>query len=350
MTSDRVDADVHVEAPQVATLEPYLSAHWRDYLRDNGFQRPAAVGLTYPPKSAVMEGAPAQTSLDEIQRQVLSRCRYAVLNCYYGAESVRHPFLAGALASAVNDWIADEFLTKERRLVAGIVVTPQDTALAVEQIGRAAHERRFTHVFLPARGWEPYGNRRYWPIYEAALERDLAVTIHFGGYTGNPPTPVGQLETYFEEYASATQIFGAHLMSLMAEGVFDRYPELRVGLIETGVTWLPAWLWRLDTQWKATRREIPWVRRLPSSYIRERVRLTAQPLDAPESREDLLQILEHLGSDDMLMYASDHPHRHASDPDALVSVLGDAQREKLLRTNAWTFYGLEARTHDRVMA
>ena len=55
-------------------------------------------------------------------------------------------------------------------------------------------------------------------------------------------------------------IFQAQLTSLIAEGAFERFPELRVVLLESGFGWLPPLLWRLDKEWKGLRREIPWVK------------------------------------------------------------------------------------------
>jgi predicted TIM-barrel fold metal-dependent hydrolase len=339
----RIDADVHCAPPPLEALHPYLTAHWNDYLTANGFTLPSAVVQTYPPRSAVMANAPAAT-LDSIRAKVLDRAQYAILNCHYGAEGVRHPYMAAALSTAANNWLKAEWLDKEERLFGSVVVVPHDTELAVQEIKRVGGDRRFVQVYLPVRSWEPYGNRRYWPIYEAAIEHDLALGIHYGGLTGTPATPVGGLDNYFEEYTASTQLFASQVLSLIAEGVFDKYPSLRVCLIESGVTWLPTWLWKLDTEWKATRREIPWVRKLPSEYVRQHFRMTAQPLDAPEQQQDLREVLGHIGSDSMLLYASDFPHQHASDPDQLLKVLSPEQQEQFLFSNANEFYGLRERS------
>jgi predicted TIM-barrel fold metal-dependent hydrolase len=301
--------------------------------------------MSYPPTMRIA-GEGAGATLADVQRDVLTRSSAAIVNCYYGVEGVRHPFMAAALASAVNQWLREEWLDREPRLFASIVVPPHDTELAVEEIKRADHPR-FVQVLLPARAWEPYGNRRYWPIYETAIARGLAVAIHFGGLAGNPPTPVGQLATYFEEYAAATQLFASHVLSLLAEGVFDRYPDLRIALVEGGVSWLPTWMWKLDTEWKATRREIPWVRTLPSSYIRRHMRMTTQPLDVPSgATEQLRDVLEQIGSDEMLMFSSDYPHAHGRDAEAIIAALPAELRAKVLAANASAFYRLKERARN----
>ena len=206
---------------------------------------------------------------------------YGILNCAYAVDSLHNPDAAAALASAVNDWLAAEWLAHEPRLRASLVVPSQYPELAAREIERLGGHPGFVQVFLPVRSAAPYGNRCFHPLFAAAARHDLAVGIHFGGAPGNPPTPSGWPSFYIEEYAGMASVFQSQLLSLISEGLFDQFPTLRVALIESGFTWLPSLMWRFDKEWKGLRREVPWVRRLPSDYIREHVRLTLQPFDAP---------------------------------------------------------------------
>ena len=134
-------------------------------------------------------------------------------------------------------------------------------------------------------------------------------------------------------------VFQAQVLSLICEGVFDRFPELRVALLESGCTWLPGLLWRFDKEWKGLRREMPWVRRLPSDYVREHIRMTIQPFDAPPSTKQLLDIVDQLGSDDLLMFATDYPHWHFDSPEqALPAGLPESLVRKIMSENACAFY------------
>ena len=86
-------------------------------------------------------------------------------------------------------------------------------------------------------------------------------------------------------------------MSLICEGVFVKFPKLKVVLIESGVTWLPAFLWRLSKFWRGVRNEVPWIDRSPHEIVRDHVRRTIQPLDAPAVGE-MSPALDHLDSDE----------------------------------------------------
>ena len=78
--------------------------------------------------------------------------------------------------------------------------------------------------------------------------------------------------------------------------------------MESGVAWLPAFMWRANKTWRGVRIEVPWVDRPPAEIMREHLRLTIQPFDSPPDAASVEQLLDQLGSDRMLLFASDYPH------------------------------------------
>jgi predicted TIM-barrel fold metal-dependent hydrolase len=71
------------------------------------------------------------------------------------------------------------------------------------------------------------------------------------------------------------------------------------------------------------------------------MRLSIQPLDLPPNPKQLLQIIDQLGSEDLLLYASDYPHQHAADPQAdLFPHLPASLAQKIRHSNAQAFYNL----------
>ena len=137
------------------------------------------------------------------------------------------------------------------------------------------------------------------------------------------------------------QVFASQVTSIVSEGVFDQFPNLRMALLEAGFTWLPAHMWRFDKEWRNLRRLVPWVKQAPSAYIRQHIRVSIQPLDAPADARQLLQVVDQLGSEDMLMYASDYPHVHAHDAEAvLLRHLPRELADRIRDGNARTLYKL----------
>jgi uncharacterized protein len=339
-----VDADVHVAPPAIDQLEPHLEEMWREYLRESGFRLPTAVRHTYPDWSPAVRISPASTSLSEIAANVLGEGRrLAILHCAYGLECIRHPYLAAALAAALNDYVRREWLDREPRLFAAIAVPPQHAEIAAAEVRRCGADMRYAAVSLPARSWEPYGNARYSALWQAAADLDLPVLIHFGGLTGTQPTGAGWVDSYVEEYVAAAQLFQAHICSLVAEGVFDRHPSLRIVMTESGVSWLPALLWRMDRDWKTLQREVPWLKEPPSAYVRRHLRLTVQPADLPPGERAVRDLLDQIGSDEMLMYSSDHPHPADETWPRLLAAMTPEEARRTRVTNAWETFGLARR-------
>jgi predicted TIM-barrel fold metal-dependent hydrolase len=332
-----IDADAHLPAPTVAQLAPYLPEHWNTYIAGAGFTGTMAVTSTYPPNAPTTG---QRADLATLRAHCLGDAPDAavVVSTHYGVEAMQPPDFTMALSRAVNDWVLAEVLPADERLLGSVTVPPQYPELAAEEIDRVGGHPRMVQVFLPARATQPYGNRNYYPLLAAAERNGLALGVHFGGMTWTPPTPVGWPSYYFEEYVGMAHIMQAQLSSLVLEGAFQRFPDLRVALLEGGWTWLPPLMWRLDKEWRGIRREVPWVQEPPSAYMRRHVTLSLQPVDAPPEGPEVLTVIEQIGSDDVLMYASDFPHEHGSDPAALVARLDPALAAKVRHGNAARCY------------
>src|SRR5262249_22680725 len=148
---------------------------------------------------------------------------------------------------------------------------------------------------------------------------------------------------YLEDYAAQALGFHTQLGSLICEGVFVKYPKLKVVLIESGVTWLPPYLWRLAKSWRGVRNEVPWVGRSPEEVGRGHGRLTTQPFDAPPAAEHIGRVMDQLQCDEMLLFASDFPHWQFDGTDMLPAGLPAALRRKILIDNPRATYPRLAR-------
>jgi uncharacterized protein len=337
-----IDSDVHCAVESSRVLRPYLSEYWQEYVDLTGFS-PNALNLVYPGWLPMLADRGAQT-VERIQEEVLTQAERAILNCYHAVESISHPDLAAETATAVNRWIQAEWLDRDDRLLGSAVITPEYAAMAVAEIERVAADRRFVQLLVPVRSTTGYGHRRYWPIWEAAAENNLVVGITFGGVTGVAPTSSNWLGNYYEDYAAATTAYQSQILSLIMQGVFAKVPTLRIAIVESGWTWVPGFMWRMDQWWKSLHREVPWVTAPPSSYVRRHFRFTTQPCDAPIGSKQLTHAYEHLGGAEMLMYASDYPHHYDSAAADVLSAFPVDAQETIRSSAAWDWYGLSGRT------
>src|ERR1700722_16907381 len=161
-----VDCDVHPTVPGMSVLLPYLDDHWREAVVRRGIDDQATISyptinpLTFRSDWKDASGK-AATSVTMLAEQVLDPfgTTYAICNCLYGAQAAFSEDLGVAIARAVNDWIAREWLDRDPRLRASIVVPQQNAELAVEEIERVAGDRRFLQVLLLAGGGLPLGRR-----------------------------------------------------------------------------------------------------------------------------------------------------------------------------------------------
>lgn len=342
-----IDCDIHAILPNTRVLLPHFDPYWREHIQRRGLERDNFEASSYPANAPinrrpdwVPDGRPPGSGVRALQTHLLEPfgLRYGILNVIHGAQMMFSEDLSAAFCRAINNWLAAEWLDRDKRLRASIVVPPHSADLAVEEIERLAPDRRFVQVLLLAMAELPLGRRQNWPIYQAAQKHGLPVGIHAGSSFRHPPSAGGWPSYYLEDYVSQAQGFAAALNSLVTEGVFVKFPDLRVVLIESGVTWLPASLWRLDKTWRGVRSETPWLEQRPTETVRRHVRLTLQPFDAPPAGQQMRTLLEQLGSEEMLLFSTDYPHWHFDRDEALPEGLPAALIRRICIDNPMETY------------
>jgi predicted TIM-barrel fold metal-dependent hydrolase len=336
-----IDCDVHPFVPGTKVLMPWLDANWQEQIVDRGIA--SLDSISYPPNSPLtIRGDFRRDGLDQAtaSRQIFDRwgADRAILNCIYGVQLVHNTDMAIAFTRALNQWIATEWLAKDKRFAASIVLPLQDIEACVDEIEFFAANRQFVQVLVLANGEAPLGKRQFWPIWRAAEKHGLPVGIHAGSSYRHPVTSLGWTTYYVEDYAAQSLGFQAQLASLVTEGVFVKFPGLKVVLLESGVTWLPGFIWRLSKFWRGVRREIPWVDRPPGDIIRDHVRMSIQPIDGPEDGAFVDKLIDQIQSDEFLLYASDYPHWQFDGDDIMPKGIPAGLHQKIMRDNPLATY------------
>ncbi len=347
-----IDSDIHPTLRASRDLDPFLSARWRKHIAEYGTpgHGPFAARNTYPrfmPNTARRDawppsGAPPGADLDFMREQHLdpNGIEFGILEPLMASSLERNLELCGALCSAINDWQVAAFTSVEPRLRASIQIPFEDARAAVAEIEKRAKDPAFAQIQLTSRSTEPLGRAKYWPIFEAAAHHNLTLGLHVGGEAGHAPTGAGWPSFYIEEHHSLTHTMQCQATSMILEGVFERFPTLRMLMIEGGFAWGPALAWRLDNHWKKMASEVPQVKRPPSEYFRRNLWFSTQPMEEPEKPGDLRKTLEWMGWD-RIVYASDYPHWDFDDPKtAFPCELSEAERAMIFRGNALGLYKL----------
>lgn len=348
-----IDCDIHPAPRDAAVLDRWLPERWRRHRQEYGLRlrQPFTVGHPYPKATPALSrydswppgGGPPGSDLDFMREQHLD-----LLDIEHGmlqplaarGMDERNPGFAAALSSAVNDWMREDWTAREPRLKATICVPGEDPAASVREIERWAGQPDFVQVAMVSRALEPLGRQRYWPIYEAAEHHGLPLGLHSLGTSGHPVTGGGWPSFYFEEHQAVAMSMAALCASFILEGVFDRFPRLKIVIIEGGFGWVPSLGWRMDGLWKSLRSEVPHLQRKPSDYLRSHLWFTTQPVEEPERPEHLRRVIDWIGRD-RLLFATDYPHWDSDDPRyAFKLPLSEAERRAILADNARAVYGL----------
>ena len=339
-----IDCDVHVNVPSMQALLPHLDEYWRDSVVDRGMN--SLDSISYPPNAPLTAradwrgkgGEPANT-LDALRTHALDRWNIdiAICHCLYGVQLLYSEDMAAAFAKAINDWVAKEWLDRDPRLRASIVVPMQNTEFAVAEIERCAPDPRFVQVLLLVMGDRPLGHRSFWPIYRAAEKHGLPIGIHAGSTFRHAPTGSGWPSYHLEDSVLQASAFEDTLVSFLAEGVLQKFPGTKLVLMESGFAWLPTLLWRTNRSWRGVRTEVPWIDRPPAEIVRDHVRFTLQPFDVPNG-DVLNRIIDHVRSDELIVFSTDYPHWQFDGEDALPDGLSDAMLRKILIDNPLSTY------------
>lgn len=348
-----VDCDIHPAMKGRGDLDPFLPERWREhYAMFGAFVRQAYSGSQAYPRMAPAtaradawppNGGPPASDLDFLREQHLDlhHIETGILHpLNIGGYDQRNLEFGAALSAAINMWQLAAWVEPEPRLRASIYVPQDHPAAAVAAIETYAGDSRFVQVSCAPTTQEPLGHRRYWPVLEAVAASGLPLAMHVGGIPGHAPSAGGWPSYYFEHHFSNVPSMMGTVVSLVLEGVLERFPGLRILLVETGFVWMPALCWRLDQHWSRMRAEVPHLKRPPSEYIREHFWYSTQPIDEPENPRHLAEVMDWLGWD-RILYASDYPHWDFDDPDYVFRInLSPEQRRMVFGDNARALYRL----------
>ena len=347
-----IDVDVHHRWHSEDDLISYLEPEWRDVV-----ERPrSAVALEAPvalfhhttgsnkrPDTFPDTGGPPGSSYEQMRDQYLNAfpVERVVLSFDIGTSGgVANPYLASALCRAANDWCLDRWIDqhKDPRLYTGLLVPtqlPEDGAREIRRLGD--HPRIVEALVVSNALGRPFGHPVYHPIYEAANEFELPIAVHGGGdqwSTNTHFTAGGMPNSRFEFHTSSPMSAMLHIASFITHGVFEKFPKLKLVMIEIGTTWIPWLLWNLDKSVDLLRRESPWVKRLPSEYFFDHIRLSSQPLELSPDKRQLVELLESAGPvDEVIVFASDYPHWDTDDPSYVARRLPESWQRKVLYEN-----------------
>jgi predicted TIM-barrel fold metal-dependent hydrolase len=348
-----IDVDIHHNVSNVKEIYPYLPRVYQEQISAWGMLIPNYPYMNGGKGGRRVDAKPPGggspgSDLPFMSEQYFEpfNVKYAILTGeFYSISSMPDVHYAAALASAYNDYTRDHWLDKDSRLRGSINIPKQHPTLAAKEIDRVAADRRFVQVLVPGGAEKPYGNPIYEPIFEACVRHNLVFTIHIGNEgqgINASPTGAGHVSYYIESRASRTQTMMAHMASLIFSGIFEKFPTLKVVMQESGVMWVPPYLWKLDQDWKGLRYQTPWVKKAPSEYFHSNMYVSSQPIERTPDPSMFLPMLDSLYAKDCLLFSSDYPHWDFDSPTLAFPKMPQELSSRIFYDNAAKLFGLPA--------
>jgi predicted TIM-barrel fold metal-dependent hydrolase len=373
-----VDADGHIlEPPDL--WENYIDPRFRDralrfVLDDEGLEEleiggersqrsrrgfPSTLGAMGDHDLRSMQLSPERTylseapygSMDPSERLELldaegidAAVLYTTVGLLWEAE-LEDPELSQAYTKAYNRWIC-EFCSESDRLVPTAHISLSDPVAAAAELERAVGEgARGAYVAPFTHDHRPLGHPDNDPVFAAAQSLGVPFAIHptfepFWCLSGR----VGGIDNLrqLRLLSSVTASDGVRhqFTTLFDFGVFDKFPELKVVVLESGGGWIGYWLDRIDAVYGHTfiGTRVP-LEHKPSDYFRERIWISCDP-----DERTIPALAERFGAD-RFMWASDFPHadhtpEYLTDLTELAAAFPDADRRTFLGDNARALFGI----------
>ncbi|MBJ7599480.1 MAG: hypothetical protein DLM67_18180 [Candidatus Nephthysia bennettiae] len=362
-----IDLDVHNKWRQESDVYAYLPKDWREYaeawaagkppgvegaVRSVGLRPPnVTVGSLLPNAARLVssfpaDGSPPGSDYELLRAQILDKHNYwrAVLNHDLGEYGQHLNQCFGVeLCKAANEWCIERWLPLDERLYSVVVVPTSMPDEAAKEIRRLGGNPRLPAVLLAGNAFgKPFGDPVYHPIYEAAHEMGKSLICHVATDRPGPQiTEVGGLVSSGIVYSSQISQGAMHYTSsLIVHGVFEKYPSLRIVFEEFGTAWIPSVMWGLDRQYDLLRHESPWVKRWPSEYMHDHIRVTTQPFEESPDPEGMIELIRAAeGMEDMLCFSTDYPHLTFDDPNYIARLLPAEWHSKIFFENGCELLG-----------
>lgn len=163
---------------------------------------------------------------------------------------------AVAACRAYNDWLYETYVALDPRFRGMALIPMQDPIAAAEELHRAVSELGFMGAMMPSNGLPlPLGNKAYWPVYAEADRLGCCLSVHggchdrFGMDHHNMYVPVHALGHPWGLTINCANI--------LYNGIFDRFPRVRIAFLEGGVAWLLLLLERLHASHETHFQHIP---------------------------------------------------------------------------------------------
>ncbi len=260
-----------------------------------------------------------------------------------------NPDMEVALAFAYNRWLTQEVLPGDPGVTTMIYLPFSDAEASLKTVEEFADKPGVVGFNITSVRHKPVHHNQYMKVYAAIEERGMPLGFHAGPTWHDEWTR--QIDRFIGVHAISFVLSNlVHMTNYVLQGLPERFPNLPVIWIESGLAWVPFIMQRLDNEYFMRSSEAPMLKRPPSEYIRE-MYFTSQPM---ETRDQKLMraTFEAINAETQLLYASDWPHWDFDGPSTIWNIpwLDETAKRNILGGNANRLFKLAPQLGARAAA
>ncbi len=245
------------------------------------------------------------------------------------------------LAEGYNRWLTDNVLSTEDRIYSMLYLPFSEPSACERIVEQYADHPKVSGFMITSVRYKPVHHNQYMRLYRMIEERGKVLGFHAGPHWPNDGY-VGQLNRFISMHAISFVLCNiVHMANWVINGLPERFPNLPVVWIESGLAWLPFMQQRLDNEYLMRSSEAPNLKRMPSEYIAEMF-FTCQPMERTNMKM-LEATFDSINAPTQLLYASDWPHWDFDLPTVISDLpfLDEQAKRNILGLNAARLFNMD---------
>jgi predicted TIM-barrel fold metal-dependent hydrolase len=245
-----------------------------------------------------------------------------------------------ALARAYNRWLCERVLAEEPRIRSMLYLPLNDAEASYRIVREFGGKKGVSGFMVTAARHRPVHHNSFMKVYAAIEELGLPLGFHAGYNWGEQS--MMQMNKFISVHAIGFVFYNmVHLTNWIINGLPERFPELKVIWIESGLAWVPFMMQRLDNEYMMRTSEAPALKKKPSDYMRD-MYFTTQPMENTDLAM-LEQTFRMLNAETQVLYSSDYPHWDFDLPSTIYDLpfLNEKAKRNILGGNAMRVFNLD---------
>ena len=245
-----------------------------------------------------------------------------------------------ALGRAYNRWLCERVLAHEPRIRSMLYLPFNDPDAAYRMVKEMGDKKGVAGFMVTSARHRPVQHNGYMKTYALLEEMGQPLAFH-AGYNWNDQA-MGMMNKFISVHALGFVFFNmVHLTNWIMNGLPERFPNLKVIWIESGLAWIPFMMQRLDNEYMMRSSEAPALKKKPSDYMRDMF-FSSQPMEVTDMAA-LEQTFRMIKAETQLLYSSDYPHWDFDLPSTIYDLpfLSEEAKRNILGGNAMRVFNLK---------